>query len=359
MATEVFLCYRRDDSAGYTGRIEDRLRRDLGDILFVDVDAVPLGVNFVKYLREEVARCAVLLAVIGSRWLDARDEDGKRRLDDSNDFVRVEIGAALQRNISVIPLLVDGVKIPRANQLPKDLKELAVRNALEVRHASFHSDMDKLIKDLKRQLAEARQQGEKERTRREAEAKRRADEEAKIFVSYRRLDNDRPPDRPNARGFVDYLLREVRYDLAQLGVPNEILWEDRLQIEPGDVWSEKIFDALNEADLFIAIVSKNYIVSPWCQTELRTIESRFKMLGPAAGARRIFRVDKHKVPEDEIPETLRRIQAVRFYGEDPATRVQDEYFWRGKVRDSRAYDNAVRELTLAICNRLEELGIAR
>jgi thioredoxin len=158
MATQIFLSYRREDSAGYTGRIQDRIRRDLGNVLFVDVDAVPLGVNFVKYLHEEVARCAALLAVIGSRWLDARDDDGKRRVDNPNDFVRVEIGAALQRNIPVIPILVDGVKIPRANQLPKVLKELAVRNALDVRHASFHSDMDKLITYLKRQLALADKQ---------------------------------------------------------------------------------------------------------------------------------------------------------------------------------------------------------
>jgi TIR domain-containing protein len=155
MATQIFICYRRDDSAGYTGRIQDRIKRDLGDVLFVDVYTVPLGVNFVKFLHEAVARCAVLIAVIGSRWLDAQDEDGKRRLDNPNDFVRIEIGAALQRNIPVIPILLDGIKMPRANQLPNDLEELAVRNALDVHQASFHSDMDRLIGELKAQIAEA------------------------------------------------------------------------------------------------------------------------------------------------------------------------------------------------------------
>lgn len=155
MATQIFICYRRDDSAGYTGRMQDRIKRDLGDVLFVDVDAVPLGVNFVKFLNEEVARCAVLLAVIGDRWLDARNEDGTRRLDDPNDFVRIEIGAALQCNIPVIPILLDGIKMPRANQLPNDLEELAVRNALDVHQASFHSDMDRLIGELKTQIADA------------------------------------------------------------------------------------------------------------------------------------------------------------------------------------------------------------
>jgi hypothetical protein len=150
ISAKVFLCYRRDDSAGYAGRVQDRLEREFGrDLLFMDVDAIPLGVNFSKVLREEVAKCGVLLAVIGPNWLDARGEEGTRRLDDPNDFVRIEIAAALQRDIPVIPILLDGARVPKADQLPKDLEELALRNALNVRHDSFHSDMDKLIRGLK------------------------------------------------------------------------------------------------------------------------------------------------------------------------------------------------------------------
>src|SRR5262245_34768747 len=156
MATKVFISYRRDDSAGHAGRVHDRLEREFGrDLLFMDVDAVPLGVNFVKALSEEVAKCDVLLAIIGPGWLDARDEDGHRRLENPNDFVRIEIGAALQRNIPVIPILLDGTKVPKANQLPKELEELSLRNGLDIRHASFHNDVDRLIRGLKGQLAEA------------------------------------------------------------------------------------------------------------------------------------------------------------------------------------------------------------
>ena len=156
MAAKVFISYRRDDSAGYAGRVRDRLERELGrDLLFMDVDAIPLGTNFSKVLHEEVAKCGVLLAVIGPNWSDARDEHGNRRLDDPNDFVRIEIAAALQRNIPVIPILLDGARIPKANQLPEDLKELALRNGLEIRHASFHDDMDRLIRGLKGQMDQA------------------------------------------------------------------------------------------------------------------------------------------------------------------------------------------------------------
>jgi hypothetical protein len=114
MTSKVFISYRRDDSAGSAGRLHDRLALEFGrDLLFMDVDAIPLGLNFVKVLHEEVAKCNVLLAVIGPNWLSARDDQGNRRLDDPHDFVRVEIAAALQRDIPVIPILLDGAKVPR------------------------------------------------------------------------------------------------------------------------------------------------------------------------------------------------------------------------------------------------------
>src|SRR6516165_6471840 len=137
MAGKIFINYRRDDSAGHA------------DLLFIDVDAISLGVNFIKVLRDEVAKCDVLLALIGPNWLNVRDEEGNRRLDNPSDFLRIEIAAALQRDIPVIPILLNGARMPKASQLPKDLEELAVRNGLDIRHTSFHSDMDKLIRALK------------------------------------------------------------------------------------------------------------------------------------------------------------------------------------------------------------------
>jgi hypothetical protein len=148
MAARVFISYRRDDIAGQAGRVSDRLAQEFGhDSLFMDVDAIPLGVNFAKVLDEEVAKCDVLLAIIGPDWLG--DKDGHRRLDNPHDYVRIEVAAALKRDIPVIPLLIDGAQIPKADQLPDNLKDLALRNGLNVRHASFHNDIDKLIQFLK------------------------------------------------------------------------------------------------------------------------------------------------------------------------------------------------------------------
>jgi formylglycine-generating enzyme required for sulfatase activity len=150
MPSKVFISYRRDDSAGYAGRVHDRLEREFGaDLLFMDVDAIPLGRDFTKVLRDEVAKCDVLLALIGPNWLNVRDKQGNRRLDNPADFLRIEIATALQRDIPVIPILLDGARMPRANQLPKDLEELSKRHGLAIHHASFRSDMDNLIRGLK------------------------------------------------------------------------------------------------------------------------------------------------------------------------------------------------------------------
>ena len=148
------MSYRREDSGGQAGRLSDRLVPEFGrENLFLDIDSIPLGVNFVKRLTAAVAACDVLIAVIGPHWLEIRNERNERRIDQPNDFVRVEIAAALQRDIPVIPALVDGAKIPPQDLLPENIKDLAERNGTELRHASFHVDADRLIHELHKILA--------------------------------------------------------------------------------------------------------------------------------------------------------------------------------------------------------------
>ena len=127
----VFISYRRQESSGLAGRLYDRLAARFGDDqVFMDVDTIALGVDFAEVITQAVSTCEVLLAVIGPRWLTATDEDGRRRLDDPDDLVRLEIAAALERDIRVIPILVEGAVMPRRQQLPEALAGLARRNAL-------------------------------------------------------------------------------------------------------------------------------------------------------------------------------------------------------------------------------------
>lgn len=147
----VFISYRRDDSIATAGRIRDRLVQALGrKRVFVDVDDIPHGQDFVEVLAGKVAECSVLLAIIGPRWLDARDASGNRRLDDKDDFVVIEIGSALERpGVVVMPVLVDGARMPTAEMLPPRLQPLARRNAIELRNAQFGTDAERLIRAIR------------------------------------------------------------------------------------------------------------------------------------------------------------------------------------------------------------------
>jgi len=146
----IFISYRRADIADITGRIYDRLVDEYGRAsIFKDVDSIPLGTDFNEYLKRQISECSFLLAVIGDRWLDASDDTGKRRLDDPQDFVRVEIQSALEQGIPVIPLLVRGAKMPAEEDLPASLRKLVYKNGIPVRpDPDFHRDIDRLISAL-------------------------------------------------------------------------------------------------------------------------------------------------------------------------------------------------------------------
>ena len=146
----IFINYRRSDSEGEAGRLFDDLASCFGDqSVFMDVAAIEPGRDFRKAIDQSVESCTVLLAMIGLEWLEAKDASGGRRLDERNDFVRIELASALRRDIPVVPVLVRGAKMPRADQLPHDLKELAYRNAVELTHARWKSDVQVLVQALR------------------------------------------------------------------------------------------------------------------------------------------------------------------------------------------------------------------
>jgi hypothetical protein len=149
----IFINYRRADDPGTAGRLFDRLSEVFSrDALFIDVDDVPAGEDFVRVLDEKVARCDVVLVVIGRGWLHARDAAGRERLADQDDFVRIEIEAALRHGKRVIPVLVNGAQMPRPEQLPEALQPLTRRNAVRISHERFAADVQGLVKTLQAAL---------------------------------------------------------------------------------------------------------------------------------------------------------------------------------------------------------------
>jgi hypothetical protein len=146
----VFISYRRKDSEGESGRLFDDLTSHFGSqSVFMDVSAIEPGRDFRKAIDQSVTTCSVLLAIIGQDWLELKDPTGYRRLEDPNDFVRLELASALRRDIPVIPVLVRGAKMPELDRLPPDLKELVYRNAVELTHARWKSDVQLLIRALR------------------------------------------------------------------------------------------------------------------------------------------------------------------------------------------------------------------
>jgi hypothetical protein len=153
----IFINYRRDDAPGAAGRLHDYLARSFSrrDLL-IDVDAIEPGFDFDKQIETQVSQCDALLALIGPHWLMAKDEQGRRRLHNETDYVRIEIASALQRGIPVIPVLLDSTPMPSESELPHDLKGLAKRQGLELRHTRFAADADAIVSALKHCLPRTR-----------------------------------------------------------------------------------------------------------------------------------------------------------------------------------------------------------
>jgi TIR domain-containing protein len=146
-SARIFISYRRADSADVTGRIYDRLAAHFGEsAIYKDVDSIPAGTDFKEHLEKAVGKCKIFLVVIGDKWLEMADSLHDNRLQDPRDFVRIEIEAALNRNILIIPLLVRGAAMPAEEKLPSSLRKLVYRNGIPVRpDPDFHRDMDRLI----------------------------------------------------------------------------------------------------------------------------------------------------------------------------------------------------------------------
>jgi hypothetical protein len=152
----IFISYRRHDTEGESGRLFDDLVREFGGrSVFMDVATIGVGRDFRKAIDDSLTASGVLLAMIGPSWLDAQRESGGRRLDDPNDFVRIETATALRRGIPVIPVLVRSARMPQADRLPTDLADLAYRHAVELTHARWKSDVQVLIGALRPLVNEA------------------------------------------------------------------------------------------------------------------------------------------------------------------------------------------------------------
>lgn len=146
----IFISYRRDDSAYIAAAINEKFQQRFGeDHVFFDIDTIPLGVDFRDHIGGAVGGCDALLVVIGDQWVEAKDKDGQQRLHQPTDYVRVEIESALQRSVPVVPVLVGNAMMPTEAQLPESIRDLAFRNAAEVRAGrDLNEHLERLVRDV-------------------------------------------------------------------------------------------------------------------------------------------------------------------------------------------------------------------
>ena len=143
--SEIFISYRRDDSSGFAGALLRELNDEFGDErIFMDVDDIKGGVDYAGMIAEELDGCEILVAIIGKQWLTLADGEGRRRLDNPEDMVRIEVATALAKGKVVVPLLVKGAPMPTRADLPDDLQGLAMRNAIEVSNTNWRADIGEL-----------------------------------------------------------------------------------------------------------------------------------------------------------------------------------------------------------------------
>jgi TIR domain len=149
----IMLSYRRDDSKWIAGRIFDRLEDHYGKgNVFMDIDAIPVGLDFREHLQQSLQRCDILLAIVGPKWLGT-DEHGHHAIADETDWVRIEVETALAKKIPVIPVLIDRLRMPKATDLPEGLRDFAFRQAAEVDSGvDFRTHLDRLIRSMDQYL---------------------------------------------------------------------------------------------------------------------------------------------------------------------------------------------------------------
>jgi hypothetical protein len=223
----------------------DRLVDQFGEErVFADVDTIRPGDDFADVIAQAITSCEVLLAIIGRSWLAAADPEGYRRLDNPNDYVRLEIETAFHNDIPVIPILVDGARFPNPTDLPAGLTPLSRRQALSINKDTFRQDVSRLIDVLKNTILANERYG---RDLSPIEKPTFVVPRDRIFVSYNHQD----------QYWLDRLLIHLR-PLERQGRME--LWSDR-QIRAGDEWREEIKRAIEYCHAAILLVSADFMAS--------------------------------------------------------------------------------------------------
>jgi hypothetical protein len=284
---KAFIAYRRDDSAHAAGYVFHRLDTEVGrESIFMDIDSIPVGVDFGEYLSRSIVSCRLVIALIGKNWLGTPDETGTRRIDRELDFVRVEIEFAIRNRVPIIPVLIDGAPMPGADQLPKSIIELMRPQPIHLRTENIELD----FQALRRRITEIApdfwtghspppKPGFLERLWNTFNSPSRHDDRydqqndvapfyrkaagGHIFLSYARKDN------ASCRR-VAKLLRDASIKI----------WMDEINVKVGEEWDYEVEKALKSCSALMVMLSKASVESKNVKDELNYALNKEKLIFP-------------------------------------------------------------------------------
>ena len=303
--------------------------------MFIDVDTIPLGVDFRDHIAETLRETDVVIAVIGTKWLGRR---GKRaRINDETDPVRIEIEATMRLGKLLIPVLVEKAEMPKPAELPESIARFAFINALTLDAGrDFHPHVDRLIRRIDDTTAANRSAVGGVRNApplTPAEEPRR--DVVDVYLSYSYMDD---VNVPGGVGWVTAFSDALQIRLRQIAGRNVNVWHHHQAEVPVQAFPEAVASAISGASVFVAIISPSYVHSPWCRRELEIFARHAEASGGinVGQASRIFKVLKLPVAEQpgdgigNLEDTMgyqffRRSQHGPVIEFDPAGQGRDEF----------------------------------
>ncbi|CAN5765440.1 hypothetical protein BH18ACI5_BH18ACI5_27670 [soil metagenome] len=313
----VFIVYRRDDAHNYAKELHKRLSDRFGDKhAFMDIADIHVGEDLFSAINRSIRSAPAVIVLIGPQWLDVRDANGQRRLEDPRDIVRHEITAALKFGVPVIPVLVGGARMPDPRQLSDELVQLTRLHAIKLSDERWQKDLTQLFDALEPLVGSPAELITSTSSLRQGCSN-------DVYISYSHIDNQ-PFGDPRG-GWVDIFLEHLQSFVNVHLERRTKVWRDK-RLTGAEVFSDEIEQQLRSSAVLLSVISPAYMQSEWCNRELVGFTKAAQDRGSlrVGNLPRVVKVLRLPVERSALPPLLDEVLGTEFYRVDPASgRVWD------------------------------------